>query len=268
VKERIPRLGLGTFGRTGEEGLEAILTALELGYRHLDTAQTYHTETVIAEALRRSALPAHQVFITTKVADTHLESVNFLPSVRASLDRLQRESVDLLLIHWPSQADVVPFEEYVDALGEAKALGLARQIGVSNFPAALVDRAVARLGPGEVATNQVECHPFLQNRVLRGRCAAHGVVVTAYMPLAAGRVITDSTIHAVAKRVGESPPTVTLAWLFDKGMVAIPASSRRAHLAANLRAIGLRLSADDVAAIDSLDRGERLVNPTKSPVWD
>ena len=264
----IPRLGLGTFGRTGDEGLEGVMAALELGYRHLDTAQTYHTETVIAEAVRRSGVPAGDVFITTKVADTHLGFRDFLPSVRASLDRLQRASVDLLLIHWPSHDDVVPFEEYVDALGEAKALGLAHQIGVSNFPAALVDRAVARLGPGQVAANQVECHPFLQNRVLRERCAAHGVVVTAYMPLAVGRVMTDPTIRAVADRAGESPATVTLAWLFEKGMVAIPASSRRSHLAANLRAVALRLPADDIAAIDSLDRGQRLVNPAKSPVWD
>jgi 2,5-diketo-D-gluconate reductase B len=264
----IPRLGLGTFGRTGDAGVEAITAALELGYRHLDTAQTYGTEAVIASALRRAGVPRAEVFLTTKVADTHLARADFLPSVRASLDRLETDRVDLLLIHWPVPGDVVPFEEYMDQLAEAKAAGLTRLIGVSNFPARLVDRAVARLGPGQLATNQVECHPFLQNRVLRERCTSHGVVLTAYMPLAAGRVMGDAVIGRIAARLGESPAAVALAWLLARGEVAIPASTRRAHLAANLRALDLTLTAADVAAIDALDRGERIVNPAKSPVWD
>jgi 2,5-diketo-D-gluconate reductase B len=264
----IPRLGLGTYGRTGEEGFAAILLALELGYRHLDTAQTYGTESLIGRALADLRTPRSEVFITTKVADTHLARRDFLPSVRASLDRLAVAQVDLLLVHWPAYRDAVPFEEYIDALAEARSLGLTRLIGVSNFPIALIDRAVDRLGPGQLATNQVECHPFLQNRRLRDVCRARGIVTTAYMPLAVGQVMREPVLAGIGERHGESAATVTLAWLFARGAVAIPASARREHLLANRRALTLRLDDDELAAIDALDRGERIVNPAKSPAWD
>jgi len=264
----IPRLGLGTFGRTGDAGKEAIRLALELGYRHLDTAQTYGTEGVIAQALAESGVPRPDVFLTTKVADTHLRREDLLKSVARSLEQLRVEAVDLLLIHWPSHRNEVPFEEYVDGLAEAQDRGLARLIGVSNFTAAQVARAAERLGPARLATNQVECHPFLQNRHVRQVCADHEVLVTAYMPLAVGRVMRDPVIERVARRHGESPATVTLAWLFHKGMAAIPASANREHLCANLRALEVTLDDQDVAAIDGLDRSERLTNPAKSPEWD
>ena len=264
----MPRIGLGTFGRTGAAGRDAIGQALEMGYRHLDTAQTYGTESVIGEALETSGVPRSEVFLTTKIADTRLRRVDLLPSVRASLDRLRVDAVDLLLIHWPSHRDEVPFEEYIDGLAEARSAGMTRLIGVSNFTAAQVERAVARLGARAIFTNQVECHPFLQNRVLRASCARHDIIVTAYMPLAAGGVMQDPVIGRVAERHGESAATITLAWLLAQGLAAIPASARTEHLAANVRASGVRLSAGDMAEIDALDRGQRLVNPAKSPEWD
>jgi 2,5-diketo-D-gluconate reductase B len=162
----IPQLGYGTWARTGDDGVAAIATALEIGYRHLDTAQPYGTEAPIARAIKMSGLKRSELFITTKVAEANLGRERFLPSVRESLDTLEMDAVDLLLIHWPSAGDAVPFEHYIEALGEARSLGLARLIGVSNFTIAMLDRADEILGRGAIATNQVEVHPFLQNRPL------------------------------------------------------------------------------------------------------
>jgi 2,5-diketo-D-gluconate reductase B len=264
----IPRIGLGTYGRTGEAGYRAILDAIELGYRHLDTAQTYGTEDVMGRALRVSGVPRAEMFLTTKIADVNLRRRDLLPSLRASLDRLGVDCADLVLIHWPSPDDAVPLAEYMTALDEARTAGLARLIGVSNFPCALVDAAVALVGPGVLATNQVELHPFLQNRRVRACCEGHRIPVTAYMPLAVGRVMADPVIGRVAQKHGESPATITLAWLLQKGAIVIPASTRRDHLASNLRALSLTLSPEDAAAIDALDRGERIVDPVKAPAWD
>lgn len=264
----MPRLGLGTWRRHDEDGYRAILTGIELGYRHVDTAQTYGTEAHVGRALRASGLQRDELFITTKVGDVNLAKRDFLPSVEQSLARIGVDAVDLLLIHWPSPKDAVPLESYIHDLAEAKARGMTRSIGVSNFPCALVARAAALLGPGQIATNQVEVHPYFQNHPVRACCAAQGIGVTAYMPLAGGRVMTDPVIGRIATTHGESPATVTLAWLLARGMAAIPASGRRDHLAANLRALDLRLDEGDLAAIDACDRGERLIDPAKSPAWD
>src|SRR4028118_1859187 len=158
----IPKLGLGTYGRTGQGGMVAILKALEIGYRHIDTAQSYGTEANVGEAVRRSGITRSEVFITTKVADTRLEKSQFLDSVERSLETIGLGPVDLLLIHWPSKGDAVPFEDYMLALAEAQRRGHTRMIGVSNFPIALLERTERLLGPGAIATDQVEIHPYLQ----------------------------------------------------------------------------------------------------------
>ena len=264
----IPRLGLGTYGRTGREGRALLAAAIELGYRHFDTAQTYGTEAVIAGAIADSGLPRDAFFLTTKIADTNLSRPDFDTSLRVSLDRLRVARVDLLLVHWPSVRDAVPFEEYLGALVAARAQGLTARIGLSNFPVALVDRAVAIAGAGEIATNQVECHPFLQNRRLRAGCARHGIPVTAYMPLAGGLVMHDVLLRQIGARYATSPATVTLAWLLGRGLIVIPASTNRAHLASNLAALDLVLEPAEMAAIDALDRRQRLIDPAKSPAWD
>jgi 2,5-diketo-D-gluconate reductase B len=267
-RERIPPLGLGTWLRTGEDGYRAILAAIEMGYRHIDTAQTYGTEAHIGRALRDTRVSRADIFVTTKVGDTNLARRDFLPSLEQSLRRLMVDRVDLTLIHWPSHRDLVPFDSYMEDLAEAKARGMTRMIGVSNFPCVLVDKAVALVGEGELVTNQVELHPYLQNRAVRACGDRHGMVTTAYMPLAGGRVLSDPLLTRIADTHGEAVSTVALAWLLQRGMVAIPASARLEHMKANLRALDLRLSEDDLGAIDALDRGERIINPTKSPTWD
>lgn len=265
---RIPRLGLGTWLRTGDEGLRAILAGIEIGFRHIDTAQTYDTEENVGRAIRQSGLPRGDFFITTKVADTNLAGDRFLPSLKQSLDRLGVDQVDLTLIHWPSFRDAVPFGGYMEALAEAKAKGLTRLIGVSNFTIALIEKSVALLGPGEIATNQVELHPYLQGRRLRAACERHGVRTTAYLPLAKGKVADDPALQRIARRHGVAPATVALAWLLQSGMIAIPASSRREHMEANYGALSLALDLAEMAEIGALDRGERIIDPPKAPAWD
>jgi len=269
MKERngIPVIGFGTSG-LGGRAQEAIATALEVGFRHLDTAQSYGTEEVIGRVLRASRLKRDDVFLTTKIADANLGKNRFMPSLRQSLDRLGADHVDLLLIHWPSHRDAVPLADYLAALAEAKADGLARRIGVSNFPTALLDRSVAILGPGAIATNQVEMHPHFHNRTVRDWCDAHGISVTAYMPLGLGRVLGDPTLTEIAGRMGAAPAQVALAWLIQQGVIVIPASSNRDHMAANLTAVDLQLSEADMAAMARTDRNHRMINPAKSPAWD
>lgn len=264
----IPPIGLGTWGLTGPEGVAVMRMAIELGYRHFDTAQTYDTEAGIAEAMAQTGVTRDAMFITTKIADTRLSRRDLLPSVRESLRRLRVDQVDLVMIHWPSHGDVVPFEEYIEGLVEAKALGLARLVGVSNFPSAFVERAAAIAGAGEIATDQVELHPFLQSRPLQAACARLGIPLTAYIPIARGAVVRDPVLRRIAENHGLSPAVVTLAWHRQRGRIAIPSSRRREHLVANLQSLDVVLSADDLAAIDALDRGERIIDPAKSPRWD
>lgn len=264
----IPPLGLGTFGRTGDAGIAAIELALEIGYRHLDTAQSYDTEKTVGEAVRRADLDRNEVFITTKVADTQLSPARFMPSVRQSLDTIGVDQVDLLLIHWPVPEDVVPFESYVSALKQAQDDGHARLIGVSNFTIAHLERAAQLLGPDALATNQVEIHPWLQVPKLSQYAAKQGPQLTAYQPLVKGKVADDPVLKSIAEDVGASPAAVALAFLMAEGHVVIPASSSRGNLQANFSATDVTLTPAQMDAIRQLDRGYRNINPEKSPRWD
>ncbi len=268
LNSSIPQLGLGTFGRTGDEGIAAIETALEIGYRHLDTAQSYGTEQTAGEAVRRSGLERSEVFITTKVADTNLSPADFLPSVRKSLETIGVDQVDLLLIHWPVPAEVVPFESYMSALKQAQDSGYARLIGVSNFTIDHLERAAKLLGPNALATNQIEIHPWLQVPKLRDYARSAGLTLTAYQPLVKGQVTEDEVIKRVAEEADASPAAVALAFLMAEGHVVIPASSSRGNLQANFGASAVKLTAEQMDAIRQRNRGYRHINPAKSPRWD
>jgi 2,5-diketo-D-gluconate reductase B len=264
----IPQLGLGTFGRTGDAGIEAMLAAIEIGYRHLDTAQTYDTEAQVGAAMRKSGLSRGDFFVTTKVADFNLAERDFMPSVRKSLDAIGVDQVDLLLIHWPSHDDAVPLAVYLNALAEAKLKGYARLIGVSNFTVAHVRRSLELLGGNALATNQVEIHPYLQAPKLSGFARSNGLMLTAYQPLAKGKVGDDPVLGKIAREHGVTAAAVALAFLMTEGHAVIPASSSPANLKANFGATNIRLTAEDVEAIRELDRGYRRINPAKSPHWD
>lgn len=268
LQTTIPPLGLGTFGRTGDAGMAAIELALEIGYRHIDTAQSYNTESTVGEALRRSGLARDSVFITTKVADTNLASADFMPSVRQSLDTLGLDHVDLLLIHWPVPEETVPFESYMSALKQAQDSGHARLIGVSNFTIDHLQRATKLLGQGALATNQVEIHPWLQVPRMREYARSVGLTLTAYQPLVKGRVTDDEVIKRIASELDISPAAVALAFLIAEGHVVIPASGSRGNLEANFSATSVSLSPEHMDAVRQLNRGYRHINPEKSPRWD
>jgi 2,5-diketo-D-gluconate reductase B len=264
----IPILGLGTFGRTGNAGIEAMSKAVEIGYRHIDTAQTYDTEANVGEVVRRSGLPREAFFITTKVANFNLSRELFHASVEKSLETIGLGPVDLLLIHWPSHKDAVPFEHYIEALAEARQRGHTRLIGVSNFTIAHLGRAVSILGPGAIATNQVEIHPYLQTPKLCAHARRLGIVQTAYQPLAQGRVGHDPALIRIAAKHDVPASAVALAFLMAEGHIVIPASSNESHLRDNFRGTDVSLSEDEMAEIRGLERGLRVINPSIAPVWD
>jgi len=264
----MPSIGAGTFRLQGQAAIDSVGHALDLGYRHIDTAQIYGNELEVGQALAESGVPRSEVFVTTKIWTGNLSQDALIPSLEESLRKLRVDAVDLTLIHWPSPGAAVSVAESMGALMAARERGLTRAIGISNFTIPLTREAIAAVGAENIATNQVELHPYLQNRAVAAFAREHGVHITAYMPLAYGKVIDDPTIGAIAERVGATPAQVTLAWLLAKGYAVIPSSTRRANLASNLAASGLVLDAGDIAAIDALERGERLVSPDFAPTWD
>ncbi|MFC0268661.1 2,5-didehydrogluconate reductase DkgB [Kushneria aurantia] len=263
----IPAIGLGTFRLKGQEVIDSVTNALELGYRHIDTAQVYDNESEVGQAIADSDVPREDIFLTTKVWTDRFRHTELVESVRESLDRLGTDYVDLLLLHWPSP-DGVPIEETIGALAEAKQLGLTRQIGVSNFTIAQLDEVLSVGGGDQIVTNQIEVHPFLANRKLADHCAARGVKVTGYMPLAVGKVMEDDTLKAIGEAHGVTAAQIALAWVAQRDIIVIPSSTKREHQQANLAAMKLSLSDEEMTRIDALDRGERIANPSFAPEWD
>jgi len=265
----VPAFGLGTFRLKDQIVIESVRNALDVGYRAIDTAQIYGNEAEVGQAIADSGVPRDDIYLTTKVWISEFKRDALLASLRTSLDKLRTDHVDLALIHWPSPADAVPMEDYLAALAEAKSLGLTREIGISNFTIAQTRKAIGILGAGEIATNQIEIHPFLQNRLLVPFLQEQGIHVTAYMSLAYGEAVKDPVIQAIAGRHQATPAQVALAWALQQGFSVIPSSTRRTNLASNLEADALRLSDEDMAQIAALDRGHRLANPEGiAPAWD
>jgi 2,5-diketo-D-gluconate reductase B len=264
----MPQLGLGTFRLQGQQAFDSVAMGLELGYRHIDTAQIYGNEEEVGSALAASSVARDEVFVTTKIWTANLAGELVAPSLKESLRKLRLEQVDLTLVHWPSPGREVPVRETMEALLAAREAGLTAAIGISNFPVALMREAIDAVGAHNIATNQVELHPYLQNRRVAAFARETGIHVTVYMPLAYGKVMDDEVVKRIAARHAATPAQVTLAWLLAKDYAVIPSSTKRANLAGNLQAPRLVLEADDVAALDALDRGERLVSPEFAPEWD
>ena len=264
----IPTIGLGTYRLKGQDVIDSVSQALELGYRHIDTAQIYDNEQDVGRAIAGSGIARDELFVTTKIWITNLAPRKLLPSLQESLRKLDLERVDMTLIHWPSPEDKVPMEEYLPMLLEAREQGLTRHIGVSNFTIEHLGKAIDLVGAGNIATNQVEIHPFMHNRKVAEFARQQGVQLTAYMPLAVGKVMQDPVLRAIGQAHDATPAQVTLAWLLQLGYVVIPSSTRREHQEDNLRAAQLQLSQEDVAAISALERNERIADPDFAPTWD
>ena len=267
-QSKIPSLGVGTFRLKDEEAYNSVTMALEVGFRHIDTAQIYGNEEAVGRAIKDSAVAREDLYVTTKVWNDKLNKASFVDSVKESLAKLQLDYVDLLLIHWPSPENGESMEEYLGELLKVKALGLTKEIGISNFTVAQVEQAVGILGEGVIATNQVEVHPYLTNDKVRAVCDKHGIVVTGYMPFAVGKVLKDDTIVAIAEKHGVSAAEVVVAWELANGLVTIPSSTKRKNLETNFKALELTLDAEDIAKIDALDCGDRQATPDFAPEWD
>lgn len=265
---KMPAMGLGTFRLKGEPLLATLNTGLALGYSHIDTAQIYDNESEVGEVLASTAVPRSNIYLTTKVWTSAFGPGKLIPSLKTSLAKLRTDYLDLALIHWPSPKDEVPMAVYLEQLAEARAQGLTREIGVSNFTVAQLKQAVEILGPGAIAHQQVEIHPLLQNRKVVEFCREQGIAITAYMPLAYGKVLTEPLLIEIGKRHGVSAAQVSLAWLLAQGMTVIPSSTKRENQAANLAALKVQLSPDEMAQIATLERGERCANPDFAPAWD
>ncbi|MDR2309181.1 MAG: 2,5-didehydrogluconate reductase DkgB [Paucimonas sp.] len=265
----IPSFGLGTFRLTGQAVIDSVKSALELGYRVIDTAQIYGNEAEVGQAIAESGVARKDLFITTKIWTDSYAADKMIPSLKGSLEKLRTDYVDLLLIHWPAPGNGVELAEYMEALAEAKKQGLARQIGVSNFNIELTRQAIAVVGKGEIATNQIELSPYLQNSKLTAFLKEQGITTTSYMTLAYGKVLKDPVLADIAAKHKATVAQVALAWAMQLGYAVIPSSTKRENLASNLLARDLRLDADDMARIATLERNGREVSPEGlAPIWD
>jgi 2,5-diketo-D-gluconate reductase B len=264
----IPQIGFGTWKRSGEDGYRAVLDALEVGYRHIDTAEAYDNEQDVGKAIALSGLKRNELFVTTKVAPDNLGPGQVRPHVEASLLKLGLQDVDLLLIHWPSIGDRYDLRDYVQQFAAVQQAGLAKHIGVSNFTKRHLAAAIDVVGKGVITTNQVEVHPFFQNPIMASHCRELGIPLTAYSPLARGAVNANEVMLRIAGKHQATAGQVALAFLMAEGHCVIPTSSNQTRMAENLAAENLLLDAGDVAEIRQLDSNQRLVNGSWAPNWD
>jgi 2,5-diketo-D-gluconate reductase A len=251
----IPQLGFGTFQIPPAETAQAVRTALENGYRHLDTAQMYGNEPEVAQGITDAGVPRDEVFVTTKVNNDRHGREEAGRSLEESLRRMGSDYVDLLLIHWPLPGH----DDYVETwegLEKCRAAGQARSIGVSNFQAAHLERLAAETGTVP-AVNQIELHPTMSQPQLRAYHREHGIVTEAWAPIAQGAVLDDPTVSAIADKYGKSAAQVTLRWHLQLGNVVFPKSVTPSRIAENIDVFDFELADDDMAAIDGLDAGKR-----------
>ncbi len=263
----IPKLGFGTWKLKGEDATSAVETALSTGYRHIDTAQVYENEGEVGAALRTSGVAREDVFVTTKVWMDRFAAGDLEDSVKESLARLDLDHVDLVLLHWPNPD--FRLAETIGALNEARSAGLTRHIGVSNFTTAWLGEAVA-CSDAPLAANQVEYHPFLDQTPVMDALKDYAMALTAYCPIAQGRVFEAPVLKDIAEKHGKSPAQIALKWLINQDPVAaIPRSSRPEHIRSNFDIFDIDLSDEEMARIGALKSStNRLIDPGWAPAWD
>lgn len=267
----IPQLGFGTWELRGADCARMVAAALEIGYRHIDTARMYGNEGAVGEGLSRGlaaqGLDRSDVWVTTKIWPDDFGYQRVQEAAAQSLKELGLTHVDLLLLHWPNPE--VSLEDTLRGLAETRRQGMARYIGISNFPTALMREAIGAC-PEPLLMNQVEYHPFLDQTPVLDVARANGLGVTAYCPLAKGKVLGDATLAGIADAHGKSPTQVALRWLVQQGVCAIPRSSKTEHARANFAIWDFTLSDDEMAAISALgSRDGRIIDPAgMAPAWD
>ncbi|AGB39299.1 aldo/keto reductase [Natronococcus occultus] len=260
----IPQPGLGTSGHEGEACTEAVLAALEAGYRHVDTAQMYDNERAVGRALEESDVPREDVFLATKVHPENLAHEDVIETTAASLDRLGVDRVDLLYVHWPTGA--YDPEDTLPAFDEVRDRGWTDHVGVSNFTTDLLAAAIDVLD-APVLANQVELHPRLQQDDLVSFARERDVTTVAYCPIAKSEVAEIDTLREIAEAHDATPVQIALAWQYDReGVVPIPKGTGD-HIRENFAAREIELTDDERERIAALDRSERLVDPDEA-AWN
>ncbi len=262
----IPRPGLGTWQNDDPATCaRSVRTALEMGFRHIDTAQIYRNETAVGRGIRDASVDREEVFLATKVWTDRLAPGDVGPSVEASLERLGTGYVDLLYVHWPARTyDPVGT---LGAMAELVEEGVVRRVGVSNFTPQLLEEAV-EVCPVPIVANQVEMHPYLTQREQVEVTRELGMDLVAYSPLARTRVLDDPVVVEVAEARGVTPAQVVLAWLMEEPhVVPIPKATGEDHIRENLQAAEVDLGEDDVARLDGIERKQRVVDPGFAPSW-
>jgi 2,5-diketo-D-gluconate reductase A len=254
--EEIPQLGFGVFQVPPKDTAQAATLALQAGYRHIDTAAAYGNEAGVGQAVHAAGLERDEVYITTKCFNDDQGYDQAKRALRASLERLEMQHVDLYLIHWPVPAHdkyVETWQAFIDLQRE----GLTRSIGVSNFQSEHLERIIQETGVTP-AVNQVELHPRFQQQGLRHEHAERGIATEAWSPLAQGQVLDDPVIVEIAEAHGKTPGQVVIRWHLDIGNIVIPKSVTPARIEENFDVFGFQLTAAQLQAIDELDAGERI----------
>lgn len=256
----IPQLGIGTYQLPNDEAEAIVAAGLELGYRHIDTASLYKNEEGVGKAVAASGLDRSDVWVTTKL--WHTDHGDPLGGLRASLDRLQLDYVDLFLIHWPTPKLGTAWQAW-EGLIEARELGLTRSIGVSNFEIEHLERIIGDTG-ATPSVNQIELHPHHQRRELVEYCKQRNIVIESWSPLAQGRkqLFADPAVADAAKAHGKSPAQIVLRWHLEKGFVVFPKTATASRLGENLDIFDFELTAAEIEAIDELEGlGESSISP-------
>jgi len=264
----IPAIGFGTWPMKGAECIAAIHVALDTGYDHIDTAAMYKNESEVGEAIASHSRPRNSIFLTTKVWMDDIADGDLQRSAEASLQRLGTDDVDLLLIHWPNKD--IPLAESIGALCDTRKRGLARHIGVSNFPSAMLEQAIA-LADEPICANQVEYHPLLNQDAILSACQNHNMAMTAYAPLArAGELFSQKAIRDLAGEKGVSEAQIVLRWHIQQpNVVAIPKSASAERIRSNFAIDGFELTTEEMGRISALARRDGRTNdPAWAPQWD
>lgn len=250
----IPQLGFGTWQLKGNDARRMVGEALRIGYRHIDTAFIYDNETEVGQGIKDAGIPREDFFLTTKIWVTNLTRDALLKQAEESAERLG-STPDLLLLHWPKpQPDLA---QTLAALNEVRSMGLTRAIGLSNYPSALWQTA-QDLSEAKLVTNQVEYHPLLTINALKAKAAALGASLTAWSPLARGKILDEPVVLAIAEKYGKTAGQVTLRWIIQQGLIAIPKTASEARAAENLDIFDFALTDEEIARMAALANGFRV----------
>ncbi len=262
-KFSIPKIGLGTYKLQGEKGIEAIESALRIGYTHIDTAQMYDNEIEVGKAMANSNKSREDIFLTTKIWPENFQKLT--KATEECLKKLQTEQVDLLLLHWPA-ADLNDTKKGIELLNEVLKKGYAKNIGVSNFNIELLKLAIAA---APIVCNQVEYHPYLSQQTLLSFMRKNDLALIAYQPLAHANIMDDKKLLEIAEAHNKEVSQVALRWLFQQeGVAAIPKSGSEERQKENLDMFDFELSEKDMKEIYELNTTKHLVNASTAPEWD